>query len=63
MVLCKTFRKIRLKTNNYTEFDKLFHEDNDDDIYEQENFNEFTKAYDFLNKYIFDPIKTMCIKK
>lgn len=62
MVLCKTFRKIRLKTNNYTELDKLF-QDDDDDIYEQENFNEFTKTYDFLNKYIFDPLKTMCIKK
>jgi hypothetical protein len=62
MVLCKTFRKIRLKTNNYTELDKLF-KDDDDDIYEQENFNEFTKTYDFLNKYIFDPLKTMCIKK
>ena len=62
MVLCKTFRQIRLKTNNYTELDKLF-QDDDDDIYEQENFNEFTKTYDFLNKYIFYPIKTMCIKK
>lgn len=62
MVFCKTFRKIRFKTNNYTELDKLFIE-NDDDIYEEDNFNEFSKTYDFINKNIFEPLKNMCIKR
>lgn len=62
MVLCKTFKKIRLKTNNYTELDKLFIE-NDDDVYQEDDLNEFTNLYDYLNKNLFEPLKSICMKK
>jgi hypothetical protein len=63
MVLCKTFKKIRLKTNNYTELDKLFIE-NDDDVYQEEDdVNEFTNIHDYLNKNLFEPFKSICMKK